>query len=86
MKLSSEEIDALKQARALIAAGVVMYVCNGLPYNLAGHTVRRQIMHAIHPHRSVTTWLETEHNIRLSGEPARLYRLAWIDDMINNGI
>jgi hypothetical protein len=86
--MSQQHIQALLLVKSRIARSEYRYICHALPPTYVGDELRRMIVLALgatDPEDgswSVGGWLHREHGIQLSYEDERLYRLAWIDWMI----
>jgi hypothetical protein len=80
--MSTEHISALQRARDSIKDHRVYYVCNALPNTKAGRHIEEAITESLGGYASVRDWLAGEHGIQLDLDQARVYRLAWIDWMI----
>jgi hypothetical protein len=82
-------VRQLKKARPLIENGKEYFVCYALSSSLSSsrtRKVRDMIRYRIYPNSTVTGWLGSKdtdtHEYLLDNNKYREYRLAWIDNMI----
>ena len=78
-------VEQLKKARPLIEDGREGFVCHALDRSCgySAHHTKRMISHRLDNHYSLGAWLEGNHlEFFKNNYQPKAYRLAWIDNMI----
>jgi len=83
MRPSDKEIKAaLLKARAKIESDEDEFLCNALSHDDAGNYIRSFITKAINPEDTLNAWVYRNIGCWARRSEMRVYRLRWIDYML----